>query len=184
MNKPSLHDIPKFPYWHFSCDVSWRHLEDWIEKETATARLELVPDFQRGHVWTDAQASRFIEFKLRGGRSGGDLLLNCPGFTTRGNMNGPYVMVDGLQRVTAVRRFLRDEIPAFGRLLSEYRDRPDRTIYSFHWCVAELETRAEVLRWYLDLNAGGTPHAATEIERVRALLAAAEGSEAPHVDAG
>lgn len=168
--KPSLADIPRFPHWHFSCDVSWRYLEDWIASETATAKLELVPDFQRGHVWTDTQATRFIEFKLRGGRSGNDILLNSPGFTTRSNMDGPYVLVDGLQRLTAIRRFLRDEIPAFGRRLSEYRDRPDRVIYSVHWCVAELETRAEVLAWYLDLNDGGTPHAAAEIERVRGLL--------------
>ena len=38
--------------------------------------------------------------------------------------------------------------------------------------INTLPTRAAVLQWYLEMNAGGTPHADAEIERVRGLLAA------------
>ena len=40
----------------------------------------------------------------------------------------------------------------------------------FKWRVVALKTREDVLRFYLSLNAGGTPHSAEEIERVRAML--------------
>jgi hypothetical protein len=40
----------------------------------------------------------------------------------------------------------------------------------FKWRIYELPTRADVLRYYLAMNAGGTPHPAAEIERVRVLL--------------
>lgn len=40
------------------------------------------------------------------------------------------------------------------------------------WSVNELRTRAEVLRWYLQLNSGGVVHTEEELARVRALLEA------------
>src|SRR4029078_12236381 len=105
-----------------------------------------------------------------------ELWFNCPGYTgqtvTRGYKD--FVILDGLQRLTAVRRFLRGEVPAFGRCIDEWRDRPDRMVQRFRWNVCELRTRADVLRFYLAFNAGGTPHAAEEIARVRSLLDAEE----------
>ena len=42
--------------------------------------------------------------------------------------------------------------------------------YSLQWQVTECKTRADVLRLYLMINTGGTPHSPEEIARVRALL--------------
>jgi len=36
--------------------------------------------------------------------------------------------------------------------------------------VNDLQTRAEVLQWYIDFNSGGVVHTAEEIARVKALL--------------
>lgn len=36
--------------------------------------------------------------------------------------------------------------------------------------VNNLKTEKEVLQWYIDMNAGGTPHAKEEIERVKELI--------------
>lgn len=36
--------------------------------------------------------------------------------------------------------------------------------------VNDLKTEREVLQWYIDMNAGGTPHTAEEIERVKKLI--------------
>jgi hypothetical protein len=44
--------------------------------------------------------------------------------------------------------------------------------FRFQMKVCCLPTRAEVLRWYLAINAGGTPHTPEELARVRELLAA------------
>ena len=39
----------------------------------------------------------------------------------------------------------------------------------FLFNVNNLKTRADVLRWYLEMNTGGTPHSKEEIKRVEEL---------------
>jgi hypothetical protein len=36
--------------------------------------------------------------------------------------------------------------------------------------VNNLKTEKEVLQWYIDMNAGGTPHTTEEIDRVKKLI--------------
>ncbi len=36
--------------------------------------------------------------------------------------------------------------------------------------VNDLKTEKEVLQWYVDMNAGGTPHTDKEIERVKRMI--------------
>ena len=163
--------IPMFPHASYSVTISWRYLEAFLVSAIGEDGLDINPDFQRGHVWTQSQQTAYVEYVLRGGRSGKDIWCNCPNWSSASG-NGPYVLVDGLQRLTAVRTFLRDGLPVFGHTLSEYSDRPDRIHCAFQWHVTELNTRAEVLNFYLDFNAGGTPHAAEEIARVRRMLEA------------
>lgn len=167
-----LSDIPQFtrsaPY---SVTIFWSKLERFLAEEVAQG-LDLDPDFQRGHVWTEAQQVAFVEFILRGGESGKDILTNQIDWH-HGKGGGVYVLVDGKQRLTAVLRFLRNEIRAFGHLYSEFEDRKGVDLkLAFRYHINDLKTRAEVLQWYLDLNAGGTPHSSEEISRVRGLLAA------------
>lgn len=130
--------------------------------------LDLEPDFQRAHVWTPEQQVSYVEYILHGGESGKELYFNCAGWMR--DWRGPYVIVDGKQRLEAVRRFMRNEIPAFGRRLEEYRDKPDMITARFSWNVAALETRREVLQWYIAFNRGGTVHTAEEIAKVQRLL--------------
>lgn len=67
--------------------------------------------------------------------------------------------------------FMSDELPCFGRTLSGFTGRLHLRYYAgIKWRVFELQTRAEVLQYYLDMNAGGTPHTEAEIKRVRRLL--------------
>lgn len=166
---------PLTPWGNYTVDVIWPMLESTLAELGGQNGLDLDPDFQRGHVWTEAQQVAFVEFSLRGGRSGQDILFNQPHFSAGGRKGQPVQIVDGKQRLEAVRRFLRSEIPAFGTLHRDYRDGLTLTGPKFRFTVNNLPTRAAVLRWYLELNAGGTPHPDTEIVRVRALLAAEEG---------
>lgn len=132
------------------------------------ALLDLNPDFQRAHLWTTAQQIAYIEYILQGGSSGRELYFNCTGWGY--TWKGPYVIVDGKQRLQAVRRFMANEIPAFGHILSEYEDEPDILVARFSWNVAAVETRAEVLQWYLQFNSGGSVHTQDELDRVKKLL--------------
>lgn len=167
-----LKDIQPFTRWgSYRINVPWSMLEFHLNSYDKDYGLDLDPDFQRAHVWTEEQQIRYIEFKLREGKSGSEILFNCPGFN-RQDLSQTMVLVDGKQRLEAVRRFVADEIPAFGLLLSEYEEgelypfKPDFIFY-----INDLETRAEMLQWYLDINAGGVVHSDEEIEKVRKLLA-------------
>jgi len=169
----SFDDIPRLTSrGTYSVAVSLGYLERQLEEfaNEYPGGLDLDPDFQRGHVWTERQQVAFVEFALRGGleQSSGLLLFNCADWD--GECREPIQIVDGLQRLTATLRFLRNEIPAFGRLRDEYRGSLSITGARFQVHVNNLPTREDVLRWYLEINSGGTAHSPEEIARVTALL--------------
>lgn len=169
---PRINDIPSFtpePSWRV--DVPLSRLAEFVSKAVNDDGLDLNPDFQRGHVWTEAQQIAFMEFVFRRGRTGRELFFNSPGWP-RSGAPGTYVIVDGKQRLTAALRFMRGEIPIFGYRLHEFTDVDRMRMHlSFGWNINALATRAEVLHWYLEFNSGGTPHTSEELDRVRALLA-------------
>ena len=170
-----LSEIVPFPSSIFEVDVSWEFLDAWIAE--ANPPLDLDPDYQRGHVWGEAQQVAYLEYVLKGGEVGRNIVTNCPGWKSAGaGLGGPYELVDGLQRITAVRCFMRDEVRVFGRLRSEIQGSL-RLSTTFRWRVLDLPTRADVLKLYLAINAGGTPHTREEIARVQALLQTAEAQE-------
>ena len=159
-------DIPPFTMAHYKVDVSLEEIEHTLASYQEQG-LELEPDFQRGHVWTEKQQIRYIEYLLREGVSGRAIYFNQPGWMR--DWHGDFVLVDGLQRLTACLRFLRNEIPAFGSYFCEY-DGPPPLGARLEFYVNDLPTRAEVLDWYIQLNAGGVVHSDEEIARVRTLL--------------
>lgn len=154
---------------HYAVNVGWDYLEQHLNGLFEQG-LNIDPDFQRAHVWREKQQREYVEFILRRGDSSRTVLLNCPGWH-EGLTRGEFVLVDGKQRLEAVRKFLRNELLAFGYKYNEYGDklyragRPD-----FIFQTNDLETRAEVLEWYLQLNSGGVMHTSTELNRVRDLL--------------
>lgn len=162
-------DIPQFTRSaDYRVNVGWDYLETWLKHEREIS-LDLDPDFQRAHVWDEEKQCRYVEFVLRGGQSSRDLYFNCVGWM--GTFEGPFVLVDGKQRMEAVRKFLRNELAIFdGHRLEDFEDRMPLGV-NFLVHVNNLKTRAEVLQWYLDLNSGGVVHTKSELDKVRKLLA-------------
>ena len=168
-------DIPKFTRpANYRINVSWDYFPNLIDKWTnewkgdSEGNLNLNPEFQRGHVWTRKQQIAYVEFKLRGGYGANDILFNCVGWM--GKFEGPFVLVDGKQRIEAVFQFLNNKLKVFekyyrkdfeGRISSD-------TDFIFH--VNDLKTEEEVLNWYLELNSGGTPHTKAELDKVKKML--------------
>ncbi len=154
----------------YTVDVSWDYLEKWLARQAEDMVTELNPDFQRGHVWNAEQKSKYVEFGLQGGESAKNIYWNCPNYTMGSDMPGPMLLVDGLQRVTAIREFLQNEVEIFGGSFArDFTGRMgSRNRLTFH--VNQLNTRAEVLDWYLLLNDGGVVHSQEELNRVRELL--------------
>jgi hypothetical protein len=161
--------IPKFPQIYYRINISWDFLEDQLNKFVNEYKLDLNPDFQRGHVWTEEQQIKFVEYAVSEPQSGLEIYFNHPGWMS--SYKGDFVLVDGKQRLEAARRFLNNEIPAYGYYRKEFRGQD--TIPSsiqFFFNIAKLQTRKDVLKWYLDFNSGGTPHSKEELERVKQLL--------------
>ena len=162
-------DIPQFTKTAaYAVDVFWDYLEQQLTHYADSNILELDPEFQRAHVWTPEQQRRDVEYILRGGHSSRDIYFNCANWMRAGR--GVIYLVDGKQRMEAVRKFLRDELPIFdGHICSDFEDKlPFSAGFKFH--INDLPTYADVLQWYIDLNAGGVAHTSEEIEKVRKLL--------------
>lgn len=147
-------DIKPFPNIHYHVDVPLEYVEQKINEEITELNLQINPDFQRGHVWTEEQQISYMEFLLKNPQSGKEIYFNHPNWMN--SFKGDFVLVDGLQRLTAVLAFLNNKIKVYGSYYTDYEDRLPMICLSFN--VACLKTRADVLRWYLDFNSGGTPH--------------------------
>lgn len=154
----------------YAIDVPWTCLVDHLQRYREKYNLDLCPDFQRGHVWSEAQRIAYLEAKLSGGIPMDVIRFNHPGWQR--SFNGQMVCVDGLQRLTTALMFLQGEIGVFGGHTIHAFEGHVPTDIRFKVVINDLRSRAHVLRWYLELNSGGTPHTPEEIARVRDLLRA------------
>jgi uncharacterized protein with ParB-like and HNH nuclease domain len=158
--------------------VGLKYLEKTLKEFEEDCGLELNPDFQRGNVWTEEQQIAYLEFYLRGGKTARVIYFNCP-FFVKGSLkdyrNGKYEMpmvcVDGLQRLTALLKMIRGEIKVFGIYIQEFEDYDILMRgLNIRININNLQTKKEVLQWYLDFNQGGTVHSDEELIRVRKML--------------
>lgn len=165
-------DIPKFtqrPSYHVN--VGLDYIEDWINDNIEELGLQLNPDFQRGHVWTEKQQVAYIEYLLRGGSSGREFYFNrIGGMHDLRNLKAEFVCVDGLQRITAIMRFLHNKIKVFGLYLNEYEEGVRMADVIFSMNVNDLKSKKLVLIWYLEMNSGGTPHTEQELKKVEEMI--------------
>lgn len=166
-------DIPQFTKeGNYQVEISIARIPDWIATEQKEMGLQLNPVFQRGHVWSKEQQIAWLEFFLKGGKSGDTVYLNYPSWhhnVNDGEYN-EYVCVDGLQRLTAICRFINNEIKVFGSYFKEYDGLIFCNRYRLKVNVNDLKTEKEVLQWYIDMNSGGTPHTREEIDKVKKML--------------
>ncbi len=88
-----LSDFRKAVIW----ETDWT--TDTIANQLNKGNIELNPKFQRRETWTDIQKSRFIE----------SLILGLPVpqiiLAERKGKRGGYIVIDGKQRLLAIRRF-------------------------------------------------------------------------------
>jgi hypothetical protein len=169
MKYKNFQKIPQITRANYKVHVPWNHLEKHLEHlKEGNTEVIIEPEFQRAHVWTEEQQIKYIEWIMRGGESGKEILWNCAGWMK--DFKGPVYLVDGLQRITAVRKFLNNEVPAFGTLYKDFSGHLDIISCNFIFYVNDLENYEDVLKWYLDINDGGTIHTEMELNKVRLLL--------------
>jgi hypothetical protein len=131
--------------------------------------LDLAPDFQRSFVWHAKQQIRLIESILLG--------IPLPAFYFNLDSSGGMQVIDGVQRLTTVRRFMSDDLElsdddleylhdfaedTFSNLDSATRRRFQSTQIVAH--VIEPQTPDEVKYDIFNrVNTGGSPLKAQEI---------------------
>ena len=162
-------EIKRFPTVHYRIDVPLGYVLDTLARYTEDG-LNMNPDFQRGYVWTKRQQIAYVEYLLKEPTSGREIYFNHPGWMS--NWKGDFVLVDGLQRLTAVTAFLTNSIKVYGHFIKDFQDKIPIDI-ALSFSIAKLQTRKEVLEWYLDFNTGGTYHTEKEIAKVKTLIAEA-----------
>lgn len=165
-------DVPQFTRdGSYQVDMGLEWLIDKVKEWQSEEGLDIDPDFQRGHVWNERQQIAYMEFLLKGGKTARVLYFNKPSWHNAAKTKyDDFVLVDGKQRLETIRRFVKDEIEVFGSKRSEYTDNM-RLTQGIKVNINDLQTKAEVLQWYLNFNAGGVVHTDDELEKVRKMLA-------------
>lgn len=167
------------PCGSYEVNVHLGYIESWLKYAEEEYGLELNPDFQRGNVWTEEQQIKYVEFFLRGGKTANIIYFNCPQFdmgSCERIKNAdvlPMQCIDGLQRLTALRKFIKGNLKVFGNnTIDDFEDKKMllRRYDTLKFNVNNMQTKADVIKWYLDFNTGGTIHSEEEISRVKKLL--------------
>jgi len=152
------------------CNFTIRHFIERID-DWKSEGLEMNPDFQRGHVWTVGQSKRYIEALLEGRvKNANTIYLNNSEFMNSGSRN--FYCVDGLQRYNAVKLFYENKLSIYNNIkLDDFEDKHILLrMLLLKINMNTLQTRKEVLQWYLEMNSGGTVHTKEELNRVKKLL--------------
>lgn len=175
----NFRQLPRLISWRGVIDIEIGFIEEqlksWKDRYEDGYGLDLDPDFQRGHVWSSLQKTKFIEFLIRGGKCP-PLLFNSPaygGSSTKGSdLSEKIVIVDGKQRLNAIIEFLHNKVQVFnGNVLSDFEDAEYLTRQvCVTYAVNTLKTRRELLQWYLELNEGHIAHSEEELDRVRSMI--------------
>jgi len=159
-------DIEQYPYCNYILDIPLYDIDEGFERYFKQG-LELQPDFQRNHVWSNTQRSAYVEHVLRGGGKQQLIVAN--------KNDNSFVLLDGLQRLTTCFMFIRNQIPAFNTLYKDFEYSKNSGIRISMLCgikfgILNLKTRLDILRWYKMLNAGGTVHSEDELNKVDILI--------------
>ena len=142
---------------------SLRQLVDMI----ADGDVDLVPDFQRHYVWKDRQQCSLIESLLLG--------IPLPSFYFNEDTSGRLQVVDGVQRLTTIARYVKSEFKlrsmtylhdlkgqGFNDLAAMFRRRLSGAQFVAHVIDPQTPYRVK-FEIFRRINTGGSPLSAQEI---------------------
>lgn len=156
---------------NYKVDVGFKYFSKTINQYIEEYGLILNPEFQRGHVWTEEQQEKYIEYVLRGGTSGKELFFNKPSWHCKAKTEyDDFVCVDGLQRITAIMKFQSNDLKVFGLYYNEFEGDPREVTTRISIRINDLQYERDVLQWYIEMNEGGTPHTKEEIQKVKDMV--------------
>jgi len=119
----------------FPIDYPFETLKSRIDNK----KLILDPDFQRQYKWTEERASKFIESCL--------MRIPLPSCYFAENTDSTHYVIDGVQRLSAIKRFFDNEFPLSN--LTAFKELDGKKFSDLKDYRSELETttiRCIVLR--------------------------------------
>lgn len=179
-----LADLPKYYKSNYHTEVGIGYLKEFIKTIDEDTKcefgedfmLEMNPDFQRGHVWNQDQKVKYLEHLLMEGESGKEILFNATFYSKDNYVPMNSYCVDGLQRITAILEFFEDKFSIFhsvkkeGFKASEIKDVKRMKNIRLKVRVGSFQSKKDIMKWYLQINKGGTPHSEEELRRVQELV--------------
>lgn len=161
-----------------SYHVGFSYLNKWLaeEAENLPHGVNLEPDFQRGHVWSEQLQSKYIENVLRDlvDASGLTIRFNVPSWSHApsedSDLLNQMVCLDGLQRLSAIKKFINGELKVFGLDPKQIPLKDILRDLKLVVVIYDFQYKHELLQCYLDLNEGAVAHTASELARVREML--------------
>lgn len=185
MNLPEIiNQVKHYHSTNLSMDI--RHLKDYFKDYGEIGDVLFCPEFQRGNIWTEQQQIAFVENLIRGCQLNNviylnDLFMANPNVIQNADerLKNKVIVVDGLQRLTAIFAFIDGKIKLFDNQVSyqdilQYEDKSFmRNIFNKSLIVLKIiniANYAELLEFYINFNSGGTVHDTKEIERIKKML--------------
>jgi hypothetical protein len=162
-----LENLKKFQlnYQNYNCCI-----EDIMEKFNNMK----IPEWQRNYVWTDEQASRLIQ----------SILLNLPVSSLvinyifdYNNKDNHLVLIDGLQRLTSIKRFVNNEFSLVGvkQELLGLTNKDIDLMKTIKWKTIpvidpKLQTEREMIEFFITINESGTVMSKEHLDSVKKLV--------------
>ena len=144
-------------------------IDSWNDGELM--RVEMEPEFQRNHVWTEEQQISYMEYLVRNpmDSKAKTFTLSSETWNTYKSKDNVIYLVDGLQRLTAIKRFLNNEITIYNYYLKDFESTLFLKRIYLDIYVYDLPYK-DMLKLYMNMNSGGVLHTKEEIDKVKRLL--------------
>lgn len=165
---------------HYSVDIAMSSFHEglmmFIDADKHENGFELddifggVPAFQRDNdKWSESMQVKFVENLLMGCKTT-LMMYEIADKGDHGRLCDCYIL-DGLQRITAIDRFVKGEITAFGesysklrteRVINNLRCRLKINVYTFG-------SEKEAIEFYISMNENIT-HSSSDIDKAKRIL--------------
>lgn len=128
--------------------------------------IDMNPDYQRGHVWTEEDKVALIDSIFKG------IDIGKFAFATKHDMDFYYEIVDGKQRMTAIIEFYENRFRYRGKFFNELSHRDQDYIENYHVSVADIRgaDRNTVMKHFVAMNSQGRVMDSAHLEKVRAMI--------------